>query len=765
MSYRVGKKDIVRYLLREVHCDPNHATQRTFRNTVFEYEPAQPLGMTSDPGIIRELIECGANPEKIMGELPKNCPKQSTELAVKVFVVGEKGAGKSTLTKAMSLQKGVLAYMVNWFTKVSGVDANTAGIIPHDIQSERFGHIILYDFAGHKEFYASHSAMLRNAAVGSTAAIILLVVDLRESDEKIIRSIQSWLHLLLTACRMHVSSGLNSRVIVVGSRADEQKENIPRKRNNVTALFPMAVVNFVGFVAVDCRYATSSSMSELCQHLSESCRTVRNQARTDFSCHFFFLYLLQTYHGSPAVSVRTIVTDFQKSQSKTLTQYVPELHDLAQIKTFCEEMNEKGNVLLLRNEATFEESWVILNKGALLSQVTGTIFAPKDSGFKEYRDIANTTGVVPFSKLEGVFPNLDPKMLVQFLCHLEFCHEITDPEGLQLIQEAARSSTTPNERWFFFPGLVRINAPDRVWETDDKLVYQSGWLLECSQSHQFFTPHFLQVLLLRLAFSFALAPDISHDHPAFQRKCSVWKNGIYWSNHDGVECLVEIEDRQVSVMLRCPKGVDHELGCWHLRSLVVRKVLDALESNMSTNEIVLHPSDVTYPLNQVVRHFSIQGIARAIPKTKPSAVSTNGRTATLEDLLHFEPYAQLDQHILQELFGEHNPEIITDDFLRHFANRVRRNDSKYVALFEHLITEIYDRNGRKHPRLPSDLVQVMQVWRDHSEGTFQCLRRELDQFSVFAGRNPLVSDCRYVSVLTHLCVERITKVHSRSPVR
>ena len=747
MSYREGKKEVVRYLLREVHCDPNHAVNTTFDNIGSDLSP---LGLTNDPGVIRELIECGANPEKIMGKLPKNCPKQSTEIAVKVFVVGEKGAGKSTLTKALSLQKGVLAYIVNWFTKVSGVDANTAGIIPHDIQSERFGHTILYDFAGHKEFYASHSAMLRNAAVGSTAAIILLVVDLRESDEKIITSIQSWLHLISTACRMHVSRGSKSHVIVIGSRADEpnSKENIPRKRNNITLLFPMPDVNFVGFVAVDCRYATSSSMSKLGQHLSESCHTVRNQAKASSSCHFFFLYLLQTYQGSPAVSVRTIVTDFQKPQSKTLTRYVPEIRELAQVQTFCEEMNERGNVLLLRNEGAFEESWVVLNQEALLSRITGTIFAPEDSDFKEYRAISNTTGVVPFSKLEGVFPNLDPKMLVQFLCHLEFCHEITDPEALQLLQSAS-VSTTPNERWLFFPGLVKINAPDRVWETDDMSVYQSGWLLECSQSHQFFTPHFLQVLLLRLAFSFALAPDISHDHPAFQRRCSVWKNGIYWSNHDGVECLVEIEDRQVLVMFRCPKGVVHELGCWHLRSLVVRKVLDALESNISTNEIVLHPSDVTFPLNRVVRHFSIQGIARAIPKTKPSAVSTNGRTATLEELLHFEPYAQLSKHILQELFGEHNCETITDEFLHHFANRVRKNDSKFVDLFEHLIAEIYDRNDQELPPLPSDLVPVMQVWRDHSEGSYQCLRRELDQFSVFSGRNPLVSDCCYVCICAY----------------
>ena len=430
---------------------------------------------------------------------------------------------------------------------------------------------------------------------------------------------------------------------------------------------------------------------------------MRNQAKANFSCHFFFLYLRQTYQGSSAVLVRTVVTDFQKPQSKTLTEYVPEICNLAQVQTFCEEMNEKGNVLLLRNEATFEESWVILNQGALLSQVTGTIFAPKDSGFKEYRDIANTTGVVPFSKLQGTFPDLDPKMLVQFLCHLEFCHEITDPEGLRLLQEAASSSATANERWFFFPGLVRIDAPDHVWEADDKLVYQSGWLLECCLSYQFFIPHFLQVLLLRLAFSFALALEdshISHDHPALQRKCSVWKNGIYWSNRDGVQCLVEIQDRQVLVMLRCLKGVVHGLGCIHLRSLVVRKVLGTLEqlcSNISTNEIILHPSDVRYPLNQVVQQFDISEIAAAIANAKPAAVSsTRHNTAALEDLLHFEPYAQLSQHILEELFCESDSDRkISDEYLRHIAHRVRNNKDKFVDLFEHLITKHFEQRKQE----------------------------------------------------------------------
>lgn len=758
-SYRGGKKDVVRYLLREVHCDPNRAIKLTLllmvtRLSVEEDIPRKlPLEMTSDPAIITELIEYGANPEMILGKLPKNSPKHSTELAIKVFVVGEKGAGKSTLTKALSLQKGVLANMVNWFTKVSGVDANTAGIIPHDIQSESCGHIILYDFAGHKEFYASHCAILRNATIGSTAAIILLVVDLRESGETVVRSIQSWLHLISTACHMHVSGGLKPHLIVVGSRADQLKlENISRKRNHIITLFPLPDMDFVSFVAVDCRYAASSSMSKLRQLLLESCYTLRKQAKANFTCHYFFLYLLKTYHGTPAISVGTIVSDIQKPEPKTLTKYVLEVQNAQQLQKVFEEMNEKGSILLLRNEATFEESWVILNQEVLLSLVTGTIFAPENSGFKEYREIATTTGIVPFSKLEGVLPNLNLKMLVQFLCHLEFCHEITDPEGLQLLQ-ADTSSATPNERWLFFPGLVKINAPDDVWEADDKFVYLSGWLLQCCQSHQFLTPQFLQVLLLRLAFSFTLALEdshISHDHPALQRKCSVWKNGIYWSNRDGVECLVEIEDRQVTMMLRCPQGAVHELGCVHLRSLVIRKVLDALEqlcSNVSTNDAILHPSDVRYPLNHNSQQFTIPEIAATIAEAKPSAVSSTGRkTATLEELLHFEPYTHLG---LQELFAESDSNRkISDEYLCHIAHRVRRNKDNFVDLFEHLITKDFNLRQQLLPPLPSDLAQLMQVWRDHSEGSYQCLRRELDQFSIFTGRNPLVSNCCYQCVLT-----------------
>ena len=120
----------------------------------------------------------------------------------------------------------------------------------------------------------------------------------------------------------------------------------------------------------------------------------------------------------------------------------------------------------------------------------------------------------------------------------------------------------------------------------------------------------------------------------------------------------------------------------------------------------------------------------------------------------------MSQHILQELFGEDNQGTITDEFLRRLGHHGRNIKDKFINLFEHLIAKIYDRYDQELPPLPSDLVQVMQVWRDHSEGNYQCLRRKLDQFSVFAGRNPLVSDCVSMYPTLQLAFQYISSVTS-----
>ena len=54
--------------------------------------------------------------------------------------------------------------------KVSGVDEKTAGVIPYEFESMKYGKVTLYDFAGHPEYYSTHAALLQNSIETSPPA-------------------------------------------------------------------------------------------------------------------------------------------------------------------------------------------------------------------------------------------------------------------------------------------------------------------------------------------------------------------------------------------------------------------------------------------------------------------------------------------------------------------------------------------------------------------------------------------------------------------
>ncbi len=73
------------------------------------------------------------------------------------------------------------------------------GIIPYEIYTKEFGRIIYFDFAGQKEFYTSHCAILENA-VQTSPPIIILCAKLVESEQAIIDSMYRWLTLVQNQC-------------------------------------------------------------------------------------------------------------------------------------------------------------------------------------------------------------------------------------------------------------------------------------------------------------------------------------------------------------------------------------------------------------------------------------------------------------------------------------------------------------------------------------------------------------------------------------
>ena len=697
--------------------------------------------MVHSSRLIQLLLKYGARPEYENWDKYLSSEQHAAHKTTKAFVVGDPGAGKSSLTMSLKIEsKGGLSLLVNRVVKMTGVDEKTAGIVPHDICNEKYGRVTLLDFAGHKEFYSAHDTVLRSSLAGSQSAVFFLVVDLTYEDGKFKSNLLYWLGFIEN---QYPSDDLKPHIIVVGSHADRvNAADLRRKRALMKSLeddgsFEKFQKSSDLFITLDCRYAESSSLTKLRSMFSEVCKSLQRSQHISFASHWYLVFLLDNFRHYKAISLGDLLAkSFDFSQ------------DLQSMTESCEQLSAHGNLLFLKNQQSPENSWIVLDKPALLTRVSGSVFAPE--GFQDYHQFATITGVVLFSKLASHFSDLDPDLVAHFLCHLEFCHEVTDPEILTLLQASSISSPS-EERYFFFPALVSLEMPKNMWEPSDTFTdsYYTGWLLQCLKPEHFFTSRFVQVLLLRLAFTFGLEPTVPSMTytPALERTCSVWKNGISWCDRLGVRVLVEVADqKQVVVLLSCHPA--QEMTLVHVRSSIISKVLSTKEEfcpKMVVNESFLQSQDAAqYPLDEKnVKPVTMIELSKVIKEGSRFAVLNTREQVQIEKLLFFEPYADLGESILCEFFDKERPnyhEEIRDEFLYRIADKVLKKMNFFIELFETSPSRLDNEVDMAPSGETHKFVRVFQIWRDaQEEGSRSDLRKMLDQFSVFAGRNPLVS--------------------------
>ena len=709
-----------------------------------------PLDLAREPECLCLLIKFGATPnESSMHRcFPEHFENQPADMAVKMFVLGNPGAGKSTLVKSLQTEGAMFSRIKHRFTKVTDVDGRTAGIIPYDIESKALGRVTLYDFAGHREFYAGHDALLRNSMTASPS-IVVLVIDMRGEEGLIRETFQYWFEFISN----HSTEGrFESHLVILGSHTDclsfGEKRQKAQFLQRITSHHTLDNISIIGQVVLDCRYAESASISQLRSILVQSCKALRSSETMAIAHRCFLLFLFDKYREQPAVRFSTAATEMVNSAKLYEYAYLRCLKSTNLIEV-CEILNKRGDILFMKNNECPDNSWIVFDKSILLSQVNGVIFAPE--GFKEHQNISTSTGVVPLLILASLFPGLDCDMICQFLCHLEFCHEITDPEILALLQ--AKADTSPSdEKFFFFPGLVDLNVRPDVWQPNDQFGYHSGWLLQCSKREQFLTPRFLQVLLIRLAYSLAFVPSTTNpsdsDRSSLPRKCYVWKCGICWSDRAGIETIVEVvNQKNIVVLMRSLKRIESQTRLTFVRSQIIKKVLDTKKElcpKVTVKESFLRPQyAVSYPLDLPnVKVVDMNEVVHAVVEGEFGVLDSDseGQMVDVESgLLCHEPYLGFERSIFDELFQEDDQVPVEDGFLFEIAKCMHKNTDYIIELFKTCPIRLANLMDRAPPGDVHRLVRVFQLWREEmgAEATRYNLRKQLDQFSVFAGRNPL----------------------------
>ena len=233
----------------------------------------------------------------------------------------------------------------------------------------------------------------------------------------------------------------------------------------------------------------------------------------------------------------------------------------------------------------------------------------------------------------------------------------------------------------------------------------------------------------------------------------MWKNGIYWVNRSGGEAIVEVNNLQQVVVIVRAKLEKMELV--RLRSAVIKTIINAKEefcSKVLVRESLILPEDAAvYPLDpSKVTGVSITEVAATIAEGKRFAIIDRTQSVELEILMCFEPYTYLGEPLLQQLFSKDVTEAqeITDKLLTDIAAKhSRKNIDEFCIIYEREIDACASHEGAR------GLLQVFQLWRDRmgKEGTRKNFRKKLDQFSIFAGRNPLELITRKYCLISFSC--------------
>ena len=431
------------------------------------------------------------------------------QIPINMLFIGDSMTGKTTL--------------VNSLRKEAGLDVSeseperTAGIIPRSFQSSEYGRVTAYDFAGHREYYAGHEAVMQSI-LQKTPPIVLIHVNLTKPTEKIVRDIRYWSAFMSNRLKGSVSK--KAQLFVVCSHADL---DIGKKFQKLSISIESIIstnenFHLVRSIGMDCRESKSPEMNMLVQLLADATSSLRQKGVASFKAHCLYVFLTQHLKGKLFITMnelfhqqRTIHEQAQMQAQKVIFK------DFKELKSLCEELALNGQILLMKDKIA-RRSLILLRQEELLNEVSGKILAHKE--FPGYEEISSITGVVPFSKVKALFPKHNPRLIFQYLCSIEYCFEVTDKVILEYI--LAQNYISPSEHYYFFPEHVTEEYPDKLKLWDPCKPLKFCWVLRCKDD-EFFSPKFVQLLLLRLLFGLTRVEKIAS---------KIWKSGLFWYNSE-----------------------------------------------------------------------------------------------------------------------------------------------------------------------------------------------------------------------------------------
>eukprot|EP00731_Ephydatia_muelleri_P033258 Em0027g6a len=463
------------------------------------------------------------------------------------------------------------------------VEPLTAGIIPHQVDSP-YSNMIIYDLAGHHQYFSSHSACLEAISLTSPA-IFLLLQDLRHDPEVMTKEVHYWSTMIDGVCH---KCPQQSSVIVVGTHADLlTPKQLSQKLIHLRSCAEVAINHqkLVSFLALNVAATYSGEMD---QFKDELCRinkdVVHMSPSISMMCHMMLAFLKQRIPDLDvdAISLSDLITYLAADPDKLIDP------DSTKIVPFLQTLSEKGLILFIPYEVSLN-SWIVLRKESILKKVNGALFA--DPSLKEYIHVASNTGIVPRAVIKKIFPEYNVEMITQFMIHFELCQavELSQVDTNMGPEGSPSSDLGP---LLFFPALVSVERPSSATVPNNSF----GWSMIVKSPDQFFTTRCLHVLLRRLPSKFALPAIRATPLHSNHYKCDVWSRGIKWLNETGVTTIVEMSKTFQSLTLEMfsPDRESHKyVNLVDAVLAVIKTACQEFCPHLEVLELISYPSEAS----------------------------------------------------------------------------------------------------------------------------------------------------------------------------
>ena len=371
--------------------------------------------------------------------------------------------------------------------------------------------------------------------------------------------------------------GRKSSLIIVGSHLDKVSNSAAIEETS------REFHSFFGSIRPNAFLSKKSFFLDCCKPKSQHIKDVRSYIATlirDSPHHSLSLpasvllgLLGRDFSMVAACSVERILSHIEVTG-------IPLPHDISFLVPILQELHDIG-LLFLVGDSSQSSLQVVLNISQLTNEVHQLLFSD-EARQKFPGNSPCLNGILDQRYLEQILPKHITK---ECLIYLQYCQEISHRDVRMFAPQFPTDST--NQSFLFFPALCCLSRSDVSWTTHPDLNYSIGWLAKCCYSYDYFSPHFLHVLLLRLVFRFALSPptkshatSISTYHGSFQRCCAMWKTGVYWlmEKGKGLECMVELATLQdnkkgvVVITRSCKTDVEN---CLEMFNSIISCVMEA----------------------------------------------------------------------------------------------------------------------------------------------------------------------------------------------